>query len=63
MPIAPPGRVVTRYWVSLRLRSPWRRSLILVVGMLPREPLRLLRIWALWGRLPAVASRQLAGLP
>ena len=63
VPIAPAGSVVTRYWVSLRLRSPWRRSLFLAEGMLPREPFRLLRIWAMWGRLPGVASRQLAGLP
>jgi hypothetical protein len=63
LPIATPGSRVTRYWVSLRLRSPWRRSLMLVAGMLPSDAFRLLRIWALWGRLPGVASRQLAGLP
>jgi len=63
LPIAAPGRAVTRRWVSLRLRSPWRRSLIVTAGLLPREAFRLLRIWALWGRLPGVAPRQLAGLP
>jgi hypothetical protein len=31
--------------------------------MLLPEPFRLLRLWALWGRLPGVAPRQLAGLP
>ena len=63
LPIAAhPGGTVTRYWVSLRLRSPWRRSLILVAGMLPGDAFRLLRLWALWGRLPGVAPRQLAGL-
>jgi hypothetical protein len=61
--VASPGSVVTRYWVSLRLCSPWRRSLIMAEGMMSREAFRLLRIWALWGRLPGVASRQLAGLP
>ena len=58
-----PGSAVTRYWVSLRLRSPWRRSLLLVEGMLPRDAFRLLRLWALWGRLPGVAARQLPALP
>jgi hypothetical protein len=63
LPIAGrPGSTVTRYWVSLRLGSPWRRSLILVAGMLPGDAFRLLRLWALWGRLPGVASRQLAEL-
>ena len=63
LPIAAPGGIVTSCWTALRLRSPWRRSLILVEGMLSREAFRLLRIWAIWGRLPGVASRQLAGLP
>jgi hypothetical protein len=63
LPIATSGSAVTRFWVSLRLRSPWRRSLLLVEGMLLPEPFRLLRLWALWGRLPGVAPRQLAGLP
>ena len=53
------GIAVTRYWVALRLRSPRRQSLLVAAGMLPPESLRLLRLWALWGRLPAVAPRQL----
>jgi hypothetical protein len=53
------GSAVTRYWVSLRLSAPGRRSLFVATGMLAPEALRLLRIWALWGRLPVVASRQL----
>lgn len=53
------GNAVTRYWVALRLHSAWRRSLFLPAGMLAPEAMRLLRIWALWGRLPGVAARQL----
>jgi hypothetical protein len=53
------GGGVTRYWVALRLRSPMRRSLLVAAGMLPPESFRLLRLWALWGRLPGVAPRQL----
>jgi hypothetical protein len=53
------GGSVTRYWVALRLRSPSRRSLLVAAGMLPPEAFRLLRLWALWGRLPGVARGQL----
>jgi hypothetical protein len=53
------GGGVTRFWVALRLRSPWRRSLLVAGGMLPPESQRLLRLWALWGRLPGVAPQQL----
>ena len=60
---ARPGAGVSRHWVSLRLQSRWGRSLLVVAGMLPPDGLRLLRLWALWGRLPGVARRQLAGLP
>lgn len=55
------GSAVTRYWVALRVRSPRRRSLFVAAGMLPAESLRLLRLWALWGKLPGVASRQRPG--
>jgi len=60
---ARPGGGVNRHWVSLRLQSPWGRSLLVVAGMLPQDGFRMLRLWALWGRLPGVARRQLAGLP
>ena len=53
-----PGGAVARRWVSLRLRAPWRRSLLVTTGMLTCGNHRLLRLWALWGRLPAVAWRQ-----
>jgi hypothetical protein len=59
---ARPGGV-SRFWVSLRLRDTWSRSLLVVAGMLPTDAFRLLRLWALWGRLPDVARRQLAVLP
>jgi hypothetical protein len=55
------GIGVTRYWVALRLSGlPGRRSLLVPADMLASEPGRLLRLWALWGRLPGVAPRQLA---
>jgi hypothetical protein len=57
------GSSVTRNWVSVRLRrdgpAQSRRSLLVTAGMLPPESFRLLRLWALWGRLPGVAPRQL----
>jgi len=58
------GNAVTRYWVSLRLHSTWNRSHLVAVSMLPAASFRLLRLWALWGRLPAaVAPGQLSGRP
>jgi hypothetical protein len=61
------GATVTRYWVALRLRRSGpaiaRRSLLVAAGMLPPESLRLLRLWALWTKLPGVAPRQLPGRP
>ena len=53
-------RYVGRYMVVLRLRRPVRRSLLVTRDMLDEESFRRLRIWALWGRLPAVATKQLA---
>jgi hypothetical protein len=55
------GSTITRHWVSLRLRSPLRGSLLVVAGMLPGESFRLLRLWALWGKIPGVAQQQLPG--
>lgn len=52
------GTAVTRYWVALRLVSPRRRSLFIAAGMLAPQALRLLRLWALWGKLPHLSSRQ-----
>ncbi len=56
------GRLVSRLCVTLPLRAPGRRSLLVTPAMLEPESFRLLRLWALWGRVPgpgAVASRQL----
>jgi hypothetical protein len=55
------GNAVTRYWVSLRVHASWNRSYLVAAGMLPPASFRLLRLWALWGRLPAVAPGQLSG--
>jgi hypothetical protein len=58
------ARWVSRFCVVLPLHAPRRRTLLLTGGMLAAEPFRVLRLWALWGRLPggnrpAVASGQL----
>ena len=50
------GAGVTRWWVMLRSG---REGFLVGAGMLEAEPLRLLRLWALWA--PAVARRQLQG--
>jgi len=51
-------RYVGRYLVLIPLRSP-RRTLLVTRDMLDAQAFRRLRIWALWGRLPAVAAKQL----
>ena len=56
-----PGAGVTRYWVALGARQPWRKSVLVVPGMLGEEEFRRLRLWALWGRVPGVAPGQLHG--
>jgi hypothetical protein len=58
------ARWVSRFCVVLPLFAPRRRTLLLTGGMLAAEPFRILRLWALWGRIPggtwpAVASGQL----
>ena len=53
------GIGVTRHWVALRIGSQTRRGLLVTAGMLGPEPLRLLRLWALWERVPGVAPGQL----
>jgi hypothetical protein len=57
------GRFVSGLCVTLPVRAPGRRSLLVTSGMLEPESFRILRVWALWGRVPGqapVASRQLA---
>jgi hypothetical protein len=46
-------RYVGRYLVMLPLRRPVRRTIVVTRGMADADSFRRLRIWALWGRLPA----------
>ena len=50
-------RYVSRLLVALPLG---RRTLLVTADMLAASEFRRLRVWALWGRLPAVAAEQLA---
>jgi len=52
------GVGVTRHWVALAPVSLKGRSVLLTAGMLGAANARLLRLWALWGKLPGVASGQ-----
>ena len=52
-----PRRYVGRFLVTLQLP---RRTILVTRDMLDAEAFRRLRIWALWGRIPAVAAKQLA---
>ena len=53
-------RYVSRFVVIFSLRRPARRSLLVTRDMLDADSFRRLRVWALWGRLPPVATKQLA---
>jgi hypothetical protein len=55
------SRVRARRWVSaqivvLPLALPRRRTLLVTSDMLAPEAFRRLRLWALWGQIPGVAS-------
>ncbi|OGA11651.1 MAG: hypothetical protein A3D95_12550 [Betaproteobacteria bacterium RIFCSPHIGHO2_12_FULL_69_13] len=52
-------RFVGRWLVTLPVRTPSRRTILIAGDMLGRERFRLLRIWALWNRQPGVAAGQL----
>ena len=52
------GIGVNRHWVALRCGSPARRGMLVTGGMLAPGPFRLLRLWALWGRVPGMAAAQ-----
>jgi len=52
-------RYVNRFMVTLPLRRPVRRTILITADMLETDAFRRLRIWALWGKLPGVAARQL----
>ena len=45
-------RNVNRWWVTLPIAGT-RRALLVARGMLAPEQFRQLRLWALWGRIPA----------
>ena len=52
-------RYVSRFMVTLPIRRPVRRTILITCDMLERAPFRRLRIWALWGKLPGVAGKPL----
>ena len=55
-------RHVSRWMVTLPLRRPVRRTILVTRDMLGGEEFRRLRLWTLWGRLPrreSVAAAQL----
>jgi hypothetical protein len=54
----PGRRYVSRFLDTLPLRG---RTLLVSADMLEPREFRHLRIWALWGELPAVAGEQLVG--
>lgn len=54
-------RYVSGIAVSLPVKAPLRRTLFISRDMLSGDSFRLLSIWALWGKLPAVAQKQLPG--
>jgi hypothetical protein len=53
------ARHVGRFMVALPLRRPVRRTILVTRDMLAREEFRRLCLWALWGKLPRVAHKQL----
>ena len=54
-----PRRYVGRFMVTIPLRRPTRRTILVTRDMVRGDSFRRLRIWALWGRLP-VAAKQLS---
>jgi hypothetical protein len=52
-------RYVGRFMVSLPILRPVRRTILVTADMAQADSFRRLRIWALWGKLPAVAATQL----
>jgi hypothetical protein len=45
-------RYVSRWLVTIPVRRPARRTLLVTRDMLDAEAFRRLRLWTLWGRLP-----------
>ena len=60
-PVGAGPRAVNRFVVTLPLEGSTRRSVLVTRDMLDPAAFRLLRLWALWGRVPGVASAQLPG--
>ena len=54
-------RYVNRFMVALPVQGWLRRTVLVTLDMLGEESFRVLRIWALWGKLPKVAPQQLPG--
>jgi membrane protein implicated in regulation of membrane protease activity len=54
-------RYVGRLVVTVPVRKPGRGSVLVSRDMLPGDSFRRLRVWALWGRVPRVAAKQLPG--
>ena len=52
-------RHVSRFAVALPVRRPAGRTLFVTPDMLDAKSFRALRLWALWGKLPAAAEQQL----
>jgi len=52
-------RYVGRHLVVLCLRRPVRCTILVTRDMADAQLFRRLRIWALWGKLPVVAAKQL----
>jgi hypothetical protein len=50
------GGHVSRLIVTLVLRHPARRALLVSADMLDSDSFRALRMWALWGKLPGAAD-------
>jgi hypothetical protein len=56
---ASPRRYVNRWFVTVHVLPPVRRTLLVTADMLAPAEFRRLRLWALWGKVP-VAGKQLA---
>ena len=51
------GIGVTRYWVALGPATLAGRAIFVTAGMLGPAQMRILRLWALWGRIPGAMWR------
>jgi hypothetical protein len=49
-------RYVSRLMVALPIRRPMRRTILVTRDMLDGDAFRALRVWALWGKLPAAGA-------